>query len=96
MSLLVLLQAIETTQPPAGEQEPKSTLRRLKEAVGVARPDTNITWICITDTRTEAIKQGFVNLDNYIHTLTDAGKEKLANLRVENGCQKEEKAMALA
>lgn len=102
VSMLNLLQAIEATQPPAGEKEPESKIRRLKEAIEVSRPDVIITWTCITHTRTEAIRQGFVQFVNYIHALTEVGKKELAdlqakaNLQTGNDCEEQQKEAAMA
>jgi hypothetical protein len=91
VSKLGLLQAIAATQPPAGEKQPESTIRRLKEVIAVSRPDVIINWTCIMHARKKAIAQGFVRLDGYNHTLTDTGMKELAGLQVKNGTQKKKK-----
>ena len=96
VSLLGLLQAIAATQPPSKEMASNSKLKAIKEVLSASRPDVNITWTSIMHARTEAVAQGFVHFDNYIHTLTDSGKKELADLQAKNGCQSKKKMMAFA
>lgn len=79
ISLHKLLKAIAKIQPK-GNELPMTGLTPLKAAVEQLYPDHTVAFTSIHHARTEAKALGFVVHENYMHSLTEAGKEKLREL----------------
>ena len=79
ISLHSLLEAIAQIQP-SGNEMPMTGLIALKVKVEFLYPENTVSFTSIHHARTEAIALGFVVHQDYKHSLTSTGKQKLREL----------------